>query len=195
MPSLIQPSLFDLLDGPAFPRPTAVKAAIETLASNSGIEARGAIFTRIEVVDFILDLAGYVSSEPLHRRRILEPSFGKGDFLLPIVERLLAAWREHGGDASTADAALGAAIRGVELHRDTFVSTRKAVINRLIVEGLSETVASELAGQWLTQGDFLLEQQSARFDVVVGNPPYVRQELIPAALLAQISNNEFPDEL
>jgi hypothetical protein len=185
MPSLIQPTLFDLLDVPAFPRPAAVTNAIETLASNSSIEARGAIFTRIEVVDFILDLVGYVANEPLHHRRILEPSFGEGDFLLPIVERLLSAWRENGGNVSSADVELGEAIRGVELHRETFVSTRKIVVNRLIKEGISASVASELADQWLIQGDFLLERQSARFDFVVGNPPYVRQELIPAPLLSE----------
>ena len=61
MPSLIQPTLFDLLDVPAFPRPAAVTNALETLASNSGIEERGAIFTRIGVVEFILDLVGYVA--------------------------------------------------------------------------------------------------------------------------------------
>jgi len=185
MPSLIQPTLFDLLDVPAFPRPAAVTTAIETLASNSGIEARGAIFTRIEVVDFILDLVGYATSAPLHQRCILEPSFGEGDFLLPIVERLLAAWRKHGGNTSAAGVELGEAIRGVELHRETFVSTRRAVVNRLIKEGISASVASELADQWLIQGDFLLERQSARFDFVVGNPPYVRQELIPAPLLLE----------
>jgi len=91
MQHLIQPTLFDLLDGRSFPRSVAVADAIEALSSISGIEARGAIFTRIEVVDFILDLVGYVSAEPLHLRRILEPSFGEGDFLLPIIDRLLAA--------------------------------------------------------------------------------------------------------
>ena len=185
MPSLTQPTLFDLLDVSAFPRPAAVTDAIETLASNSNIEARGAIFTRIEVVDFILDLVGYVASEPLHHRRILEPSFGEGDFLLPIVERLLAAWREHGGNVSFSGSELGGALRGVELHRATFISTRKTVINRLVNEGISTPVASALADQWLIQGDFLLERQNASFDFVVGNPPYVRQELIPAPLLSE----------
>jgi hypothetical protein len=73
----------------------------------------------------------------------------------------------------------------VELHRETFVSTRKAVINRLKMEGLSASVASKLANQWLIQADFLLEQQKFYFDYVVGNPPYVRQELIPAPLLSE----------
>ena len=185
MQHLIQPTLFDLLDGRSFPRPVAVADAIEALSSISGIEARGAIFTRIEVVDFILDLVGYVASAPLHLNRILEPSFGEGDFLLPIIDRLLAAWRTHSGNVSTADSVLAGAIRAVELHRKTFVSVRHTVINRLEKEGFAANVASGLADQWLVQGDFLLEEQAAEFDFVVGNPPYVRQELIPAPLLAE----------
>jgi hypothetical protein len=182
MPGLMQPTLFDLFDASAFKKPAAAVAdAIETLASSSGIEARGAIFTRIEVVDFILDLVGYDAGEPLHTRRILEPSFGGGDFLLPILERLLASRRNFG---STLDE-LGDAIRAVELHRETFISTRQAVANRLKAEGLSASAASELVDRWLIQGDFLLEPQSAFFDYVVGNPPYVRQELIPAPLLSE----------
>ena len=52
--------------------------AVELMAS-SGIEARGAIFTRTEVVDFILDLVGYSPDKPLYLERLLEPSFGGGD--------------------------------------------------------------------------------------------------------------------
>ena len=57
-----------------------VSAAVEVLATQGGIEARGAIFTRAEVVDFILDLAGYTEDQPLYRKRLLEPSFGGRGF-------------------------------------------------------------------------------------------------------------------
>jgi Eco57I restriction-modification methylase len=39
--------------------------------------------------------------------------------------------------------------------------------------------------RWLVQGDFLLVPLSSRFDCVVGNPPYVRKEVIPDALIAE----------
>ena len=149
-----------------------------------GLEARGAIFTRSEVVDFILDLAGYTEDQLLHEKRLLEPSFGGGDFLLPIIQRLLSAWRAARPIGTAVDD-LGDAIRAVELHHDTFRSTYAAVVALLKREGLSANAATALAGRWLSQGDFLLAPLEGQFDFVVGNPPYVRPELIPAPLLAE----------
>jgi len=159
-------------------------AATEALATEGGLEARGAIFTRSEVVDFILDLAGYTEDQPLHEKRLLEPSFGGGDFLLPIIQRLLSAWRAARPNGTEVDD-LGDAIRAVELHHDTFRSTYAAVVALLKREGLSANAATALAGRWLSQGDFLLAPLEGQFDFVVGNPPYVRPELIPAPLLAE----------
>ncbi|MEX8505886.1 Eco57I restriction-modification methylase domain-containing protein [Leptothrix ochracea] len=150
----------------------------------AGLEERGAVFTRGEVVHFILDLAGYTEDQPLHERRLLEPSFGGGDFLCVAVRRLLVAWRASGCGAGDAFAALGDAIRAVELHPETFHATRDAVMVLLRQEGLDAATATALVGQWLLQGDFLLMPLAGTFDFVVGNPPYVRQELIPAELLA-----------
>jgi hypothetical protein len=159
-------------------------AATEALATEGGLEARGAIFTRSEVVDFILDLAGYTEDQPLHEKRLLEPSFGGGDFLLPIIQRLLSAWRAARPIGTAVDD-LGDAIRAVELHHDTFRSTYAAVVALLKREGLSANAATALADRWLSQGDFLLAPLEGQFDFVVGNPPYVRPELIPAPLLAE----------
>ncbi len=185
MPSFRQPTLFDLFDEASFPKSAALLAAIEGLSSNSCIEARGAIFTRIEVVDFILDLVGYTENLPLYRQRILEPSFGGGDFLLPIIDRLLSSWRKNSGKTSSAVDDLKDAICSVELHRETFESTRQKVIKKLIKSEIPLQPAVALTDGWLTQGDFLLEPLISHFDYVVGNPPYVRQELIPVSLLTE----------
>ncbi|MCP1121642.1 Eco57I restriction-modification methylase domain-containing protein [Robbsia andropogonis] len=159
-------------------------AATEALAADGGHEARGAIFTRSEVVDFILDLAGYTEDQPLHEKRLLEPSFGGGDFLLPIIERLLSAWRAARPNGSAVED-LADAIRAVELHHDTFRGTQAAVVALLKSQGVGANAATTLVGCWLSQGDFLLVPLEGQFDFVVGNPPYVRQELIPAPLLAE----------
>ena len=164
--------------------PALIQQAIDALAHGGGIEARGAIFTRPEVVDFILDLVGYIPTQPLHTQRILEPAFGGGDFLLPIVDRLLHAWQAtpNPGDARHA---LGNAIRAVELHRDTFTATYAAVVDLLVTRQIPRATATALADQWLCQDDFLLTDVAGSFDYVVGNPPYVRQEMIPATLVTE----------
>ncbi|MCX7111097.1 MAG: Eco57I restriction-modification methylase domain-containing protein [Proteobacteria bacterium] len=161
-----------------------IAAAIETLATNNGAEARGAIFTRVEVVNFILDLVGYTEDKPLHHKRLLEPSVGGGEFLLQAIDRLLKSWKASESTGSVVDE-LCDAIRAVELHRETFSVTRAAVLDKLIREGIDKPSATILVNCWLVQGDFLLEHFDECFDFVVGNPPYVRQELIPAPLLAE----------
>lgn len=160
-----------------------VSAALEVLALTTETEGRGAVFTRSEVVGFILDLVGYTMDKPLHGLRLLEPSFGKGDFLLPIVKRVIGAWKSSG---STADPlqSLGDCVRAVELHRATFAETKGRVIAHLRDSGFNEAVAVGLAESWLINGDFLLVELPGEFDLVVGNPPYVRQELIPDVLLS-----------
>lgn len=160
-----------------------LKAATEELASKGG-DSLGAIFTRREIVDFILDLSGYTSDAPLHERRFLEPSSGGGEFLLAAISRLLAAWKSSPRKGSIVDS-LGDAIRAVELHRNTFAATREAVRNRLIEEGIKAKDSDAIVSRWLHQGDFLLAHFEGQFDYVVGNPPYVRQELIPAPLLSE----------
>ena len=168
----------------SIPHSATVTAAIEKLSASTGTESRGAIFTRPEVVNFILDLAGYTEDQPLHEKRLLEPSFGGGDLLLPIVRRLLTSWRAVNRSGCALDD-LSDALRAVELHRETFQSTHAAVVSLLKSEGLNAAIAIALADRWLSLGDFLLAPIMGQFDFVVGNPPYVRQELIPAALLAE----------
>lgn len=175
---------FELFEDDFTANSPQIAAAVEALAKQEGAETRGAIFTRPEVVDFILDLAGYTTDQPLYRKRLLEPSFGGGDFLLSAINRLLTAWRTSQSSGSVVEE-LGDAIRAVELHHETFTNTRQAVLNRLEQVGIDPLSAIALADRWLLQGDFLLVPFAGQFDFVVGNPPYVRQELIPAPLLSE----------
>ncbi|MFA7540675.1 MAG: Eco57I restriction-modification methylase domain-containing protein, partial [Lysobacterales bacterium] len=117
----------------------------------------------------------------LHRLKLLEPCFGGGDFLLPAIERLLLAWKAAGEPAKT----LSGCIFAVELHRATFDQTRADVVALLSRSGIDSGDAARLADSWLSNQDFLLADLPGPFDVVVGNPPYVRQERVPDVLLAE----------
>lgn len=157
-----------------------VQEAVNKLANVSRADERGAVYTKPEIVEFILDLAGYESCRPLHQMRLLEPSFGDGQFLFAVVRRLLAAVKFSG---ETAD--LINCIRAVEVHRDTFDAVKAQLDLVLAQSGMGQGERERLISAWLISADFLLHPIQCSFDVVVGNPPYVRQESIPSALLAR----------
>lgn len=153
--------------------------------ARSAAGERGAVFTRREVVEFILDLSGYTVERPLHRFRLLEPSFGNGDFLLPVVERLLDSYVAHTPERSDVVGDLSAAIRAVEVHRDSIEKTRVRLSELLRARGVSEKDANGLLVAWVLEGDFLLTELPWSFTHAVGNPPYVRHESVPANLMTE----------
>lgn len=174
--------LFDRL-GPE-QRDTRLAEAVSQLAE-TGESERGAVYTRPEIVNTILQLVGYTPDRPLHHLRLLEPSSGNGDFLLPAIDGLLQAYKAAGGLAESAASELEPAIRAVELNRASFKRTEAAVLRLLTDFGLEAEEATRLTEKWLICDDFLLTYFLDDFDVVVGNPPYVRQERIPEALLSE----------
>ena len=143
-------------------------------------KSRGAVPTRQEVVDFMLDLIGYTTDKPLHQERLLEPSFGDGRFVTSAIERVIIAWRRHGG---TDYRELLPAIRAVELDKATFNGFRAYLEEGLVDHGFERSEAHKLSDTWIVQADFLLADFNTSFNYVIGNPPYVRQELVdPSAL-------------
>lgn len=173
--------LFDSLAPEQRSKP--LRDSLSRLAQQDVTE-RGAIFTRPEVVDAILDLVGYTPDRPLHKLRLLEPAFGGGAFLMAVVERLLGAFERAGGRPTEA-AALSEAIVAVEIHPVSYEDVSARIGARLTRWGCAPDVAQRLIKRWLVQDDFLLASLPERFDFVVGNPPYVRQERIEGPLLAE----------
>jgi len=163
-------------------RSSEVQNAIQQLAKAENGE-RGAVFTRKEVIEFILDLVGYIPEERLSQTSLLEPSFGSGDFLLVALERLLQSYFLHGGRSSNVVSSLRHCLQAVELNHDIFSFTRKKILALLKNYAIPSDDAEELVNAWLRQDDFLLTPFQSKFTYVVGNPPYLRQELIPDTLI------------
>lgn len=171
----------DLLGGAA-ENPVLMEAVVAMAKADE--KERGAVFTRPETVAFILDLVGYTADKALYKQRLLEPSFGHGEFLKAAVGRLLVSWkRKHRKAVTEAPAELRSAIRAVELHDYSFDKTRMDLDVQLKAAGFPKKVRDQLLDAWLVRGDFLLTDLPGSFDYVVGNPPYVRQESIPGILL------------
>ncbi|WP_420431753.1 Eco57I restriction-modification methylase domain-containing protein [Candidatus Poriferisocius sp.] len=136
----------------------------------------GEVFTRRWVVDLMLDLVGYVPEADLGAKVIVEPSCGRGAFLLPIVERLAESCASHGRRLSE----LEGAIAGFDLLGHNAEIARKAVVAKLVDLGETLENAERLAQRWVVTSDFLLSEEPMRpADFVVGNPPYVRLEDVP----------------
>lgn len=162
----------------------AVMEDIRSLSVAAGTE-RGAVFTKPSVVDFILDCAGYVHSKKLYTKSILEPCFGEGVFLNSIVSRLLKSFFEAGFKPSQARSQLSSCVLAIELHQPTHERMRRRLIEALVGFTIPRNDSVFLADTWLQQGDFLLTKIDKQFDYVIGNPPYLRQEAIPGALLKE----------
>lgn len=174
----VQPAL----DGFNLPFPEVQQAV--TSYSQAQTAELGAIFTRREVVEFMLDLVGYRVEEDLTQTSFLEPSFGQGDFLLVAVERLLDSALQHHHPLCDAVPLLGNALRAVEIHQETFTAMRTTLLLFLEERGIEPQDAQQLVDAWLVHDDFLLTPFTRCFTHIVGNPPYVRQELLPDALIA-----------
>jgi adenine-specific DNA-methyltransferase len=140
----------------------------------------GEVFTRRWIVELILDLVGYTEDQDLGGRRLVEPSCGTGAFLVPVVDRLIASCRRHGRDLGL----IAGAVRAFDLLDANAERARKATAERLAEAGLDPTAAEEMAATWVTTGDFLLaDHEPASVDHVVGNPPYIRLENVPAGVM------------
>jgi hypothetical protein len=164
-------------------RDQQVESAIDHFRTEAS-EVRGAVFTRPEVVDFILDLSGYKAEACLWQKRLLEPSAGEGAFALRALERLLKSYASNHHRSDDPIRLLEDAFRIVEIHAASAKLLRQSMTNILVSHGFSRE-ARHLVDGWVVEDDFLLCEFTSGFDFVVGNPPYVRQENIPDVLLSE----------
>lgn len=148
--------------------------------------AHGEVFTRRWVVETILDLVGYTANNDLAEMVIVEPACGTGAFLGPIVERLSASCRDHGRsllDAIHAVEAFDLLDRNVQL-------SQQLITEQLLSEGWKSSEIDKVVHNWITQGDYLLkDHRYQNADFVVGNPPYIRLEDVPAARMSAYRAN------
>ena len=129
----------------------------------------GAVFTRPEVVFYMMRevmRAGHFGK--WRGLRVLEPSCGDGAFVLPIVDVLIAEspdWRHD---------ELATFLLAFDVSEKSISHVKRAVAAKLGAAGCPKDVAKRLLASWFRCEDFLLHDFHERFDVVIGNPPYIR---------------------
>jgi adenine-specific DNA-methyltransferase len=152
----------------------------ETTLSTAPREA-GVVYTKPWMVELVLDLAGYVPERRLAELVALEPSAGDGAFLSAMVRRLVDSCERHGIPLTNA----GRAIQAFEIDPEAAERAVGVVCETLKQLRVPAATAAKLARQWIKTGDFL--EASLCFpiaDFVIGNPPYIRLEQIPASKAA-----------
>ncbi|ODS22874.1 hypothetical protein AB835_11780 [Candidatus Endobugula sertula] len=139
---------------------------------------KGQIYTRPEVVEFMLTVIGLNTFDDFKNVRILEPSCGEGEFVVAIVDRLINL-----GKKRPTVKQLATRLLAVDLVTDSIEITKKKVATLLETRGYRALEITSLLNQWFLTGDFLLADIMPDFTHVIGNPPYVRVENVPKSLL------------
>lgn len=134
----------------------------------------GTVLTKREVAEFMLDTLSYDATNNLSSIKILEPAVGEGVFLDAIVERLHRSSQKFNFNF---EKSLGN-IKAVEIDKEKIESLRDRLKHKLAGYDMKNL---SVIGDILVEGDFLFSHFD-HFDLIVGNPPYVRYDNIPKDL-------------
>ena len=144
-------------------------------------EVHGVVLTKPHIVKLILDLAGYTADRDLAGRTLLEPSCGHGAFLIPAVVRLLESAKREGRGVESFDKS----VLAFDIDAAHVEKTKQALLEVLRQHEVAKPVRERLVESWVKEDDFLLTPLDRQFDVVVGNPPYIRIEQLSETLQAE----------
>lgn len=138
----------------------------------------GDVFTKPEIVGCMLNEVGYVPSRDLSKTSIMEPSCGEGEFIIEILTRLKASSEQYGFDFNEA------------FHCCVFASDIDERKVKVCIERIATRFPelSDIENNVVAE-DYLLSSHCL-VDIIVGNPPYIRYEEIPADKLEQYK--QFP---
>lgn len=150
--------------------------------SNETKKENGCVYTPPELVKEVLDAAGYVVTEDLASKTILEPSCGDGAFLVEIASRLVESIYMRTSPSDIAQigekihTALSNCIMAIEIDGSALETAKYRVLN-ILKERYGYILDDEthIFDRWHI-GDAIkyLNDTGETFDFVVGNPPYVR---------------------
>ena len=129
----------------------------------------GAVFTRPEVVSYMMRevmRAGHFSK--WSELNVLEPSCGDSAFVFPIVDALIAE------NPNWEDDSLEGFLLAFDVSGKSISHVQRGVAARLDAAGCPKSVVKRLLSCWFRCEDFLLYDFQGKFDVVIGNPPYIR---------------------
>jgi adenine-specific DNA-methyltransferase len=133
-------------------------------------------FTRDNVAELCLRHVTFPTN--LLSMRLLEPAAGQGAFFLPLLARLVQSCRRQKKNFDV----LRPIIRAYEIDAQVAVTLHMQTETTLEALGVDGPTARRIARDWIRNADFLEARPRTRFTHIVGNPPYIRWDAIPASL-------------
>ena len=152
-------------------------------------KTEGQVFTPTDIVTMILDSVRYTGKSVL-TKTIMEPSFGKGAFLIEIVSRIIHEGRAEGKSANEIKEIIEKCVYGIEKDEDLYRETIQKLNELLMAYDISLPSWSNLIN-----GDTLLvyDNYIGKMDICIGNPPYVRIHNIEKQYRDVVKNFTFAD--
>jgi len=136
------------------------------------------IFTPQVMVETMLNLAGYTTR--FVGRKVLENSFGEGNILKSIVKRYITSCIDENIPLESISKHLGDDIYGIELDYKLFRKCLQELNN--LVDGFNLPPV-----KWnLYNENALTWETNQKFDLIIGNPPYITYKKIDADSKNQI---------
>lgn len=131
----------------------------------------GQYMTPVKIVKTILDSVGYTGNEFLSKK-IFEPSFGTGNFLIEIVSRVIEYAKKEGKSESDICFLIKQNVFGIEKDEQLYGEAISRLNSLLKAANIEDIDWSEnlICGDTLTE----YERFAGSMDYVVGNPPFIR---------------------
>ena len=149
----------------------------------------GQVMSPVGIVTMILDAVQYTGKSVL-TKTIMEPSFGKGAFLLEIVSRIIHEGKDEGKSAEEIRDIIQSHVYGIEKDKKLYDETVQKLNELLIAHDIPLPSWSNLRC-----GDTLLIYQDyiGKMDICSVNPPYFRIQRISTAYRNIIKNLQFTE--
>ncbi|MGR6504340.1 Eco57I restriction-modification methylase domain-containing protein [Shewanella sp. Koi 1] len=148
---------------------------------------KGEVFTKPEIVKFMICTSGVSRALLNSDTRILEPSCGQGAFVHAIAEELCLEIKASNKSELLSAGRFLKLITAYDISNDN-IAIAKRKTYQVLRTIFDDDNAQMLVNGWFKNDDFLLSDSSSFYTHIIGNPPYVRIEHIPYKLLDAYRN-------
>ena len=140
----------------------------------NALKEEGKIFTPLNIVNVLLDIAKYVGSERILEHHFMDNSAGDGNIVVAAISRYCVEHiRVKKGNKGLKEA-LETYIHAIELNKSNFRQLKKRLDDTAAMYGVNDVKWDIRLGNSLSIKDY-----DGKMDYVVGNPPYVEYGKLP----------------